>query len=680
MNKSSLRFRQIHLDFHTSPHIPQVGSQFDKKHWQRVLQGAAVNSVTCFSKCHHGWSYHPTRVGKMHPHLSFDILRAQFDACKEIGIHVPIYISAGVDDLAAYEHPEWRELTWEGRYGGWPAAPLEAGLKTLDFHSPYLNYLCSQIEEAVHLFSECDGVFLDIVSQDRRGCSRWGMDYMLAHGLDPSNETDRKKSAQAALDLYYKCTTEACQSFRPNTPVFHNSGHIKRGDHHVLDFQSHLELESLPTGGWGYDHFPESAKYACNTGKDFLGMTGKFHTTWGEFGGFKHPNALRYECAAMIAYGARCSVGDQLHPNGLLDEATYRIIGEAYKDISMKEPWCIDTVQLADIGVVSNESEHQDQEHPSGAETGTSRVLLEEHFLFTIIDRGMDFSRFRLLVLADDILIDELLEAKIKAYLAGGGKLLLTGESGLRKDGRGFAFDIGAEWSGKSEFSPDYILPKREFRPKFISSPFVMYFASQRIRATSGQSVGTIYDPYFNRDYLHFCGHQHAPAKPEKSGFDCAVFNGNIAYLAHPVFSIYRAYGAVAVRHYIACVIRALLTEPLVEFKDFPSTARVTLSRQEETKRWILHLLFANTVNRGGPIRLSGGTVTANVSIEVIEELLPLRQIQISLRLSGRVTKVTLEPQGSSLPFQIGDGIIHLQVPELTCHQMLAFSEVNLTG
>ena len=26
-----LRFRQIHLDFHTSPHIPGIGEKFDKK-------------------------------------------------------------------------------------------------------------------------------------------------------------------------------------------------------------------------------------------------------------------------------------------------------------------------------------------------------------------------------------------------------------------------------------------------------------------------------------------------------------------------------------------------------------------------------------------------------------------------------------------------------------------------
>ena len=29
---------------------------------------------------------------------------------------------------------------------------------------------------------------------------------------------------------------------------------------------THLELESLPTGGWGYDHFPLSARYAQTLG------------------------------------------------------------------------------------------------------------------------------------------------------------------------------------------------------------------------------------------------------------------------------------------------------------------------------------------------------------------------------------------------------------------------------
>ena len=43
-----MRFRQIHLDFHTSEHIKGVGSEFDKKEFQQTLLNAKVNSITCF--------------------------------------------------------------------------------------------------------------------------------------------------------------------------------------------------------------------------------------------------------------------------------------------------------------------------------------------------------------------------------------------------------------------------------------------------------------------------------------------------------------------------------------------------------------------------------------------------------------------------------------------------------
>ena len=674
MKHKALPFRQIHLDFHTSPHLPGIGAQFEKARWQDTLQEARVNSITLFSKCHHGWSYHPTTVGKMHPHLDFDLLRAQYEACKEIGVAVPIYLSAGVDNLAGEEHPEWREITPEGSYDGWTASPLKPGFLSMDFLSPYLDYLCQQIEEAVRLFPDCDGIFLDIISQ-APSCSRWRLDHMAAKDWNAEDPTHREECAQAALQSYFKRTTESAKVLDSDMPIFHNSGHIPRGSHDLLKYFSHLELESLPTGGWGYDHFPMSAKYAVNLGFDFLGMTGKFHTTWGEFGGQKHPNALRYECAAMLAFNARCSIGDQLHPNGELDPTTYQSIAAAYREVEAKEPWCTDTRPVSDIGVLSSEAEnHSSREN--APDEGVTRTLLEGHFLFDIIDREMDFSRFQLLILPDDIHIDEALKALLDAYLAQGGKLLLTGESGLWKDRAEFAFDLGADATGPSEFSPDFILPKPEFRAEFVSTPVVMYLRSQRIQVTSGESLGQIYDPYFNRTFRHFCSHQHTPFRPEASGFDCGVRHQGITYLAHPVFSLYRTYGAVAHREYVNKVISSLLGQQATLQTNLPSTARVALNHQPSADRNVLHLLFANTVARGGRMNLSGGTVAASgQSIEVIEELLPLRKIKVTLRNQPPLKAITLEPQGIELSFTQDNDVVEFQVEEFTCHQMVALTE-----
>lgn len=670
---STLRYRQIHLDFHTSGAIEGVGTAFDRDQFQRALQSGHVNSVTCFATCHHGWSYYDTNAGCRHPHLGFDLLRAQFDACKDIGVNIPVYLTAGVHNRIADEHPEWREMGCDGAYLGWTAEVLKPGFKTLCFNTPYLDHLCEQIEEVVTLFPEADGIFLDIISQSPC-CCRWCMRSMLRDGFNPEKEEDRLAHAREVLKIYYQRATAAARRHNPDMPIFHNSGHVRCGDREVLKHFSHLELESLPTGGWGYDHFPVSAKYCHNLSLDFLGMTGKFHTTWGEFGGYKHPDALRYECAAMLAYGSKCSIGDQLHPSGAMDLSTYKLIGAAYAEVESKEPWCNEARNVADIGLLSSAAINQcgrNHEEDVPADVGAGRILLEGHFLFDVLDGDMEFSRYKMLILPDDIRVGPELKNKLDTYLAAGGRLLMTGESGLTENGSEFLFDLGAELYGPNEFQPDYILPRPELRPDFVDAPMVMYLSCQQVKVTTGHSIGDVYNPYFNRSYRHFCSHQHAPHRPEPSGFDCGVRHGNILYLSHPVFSIYRGFGAVACKEYIINAIRSLLGEPTVEV-GLPSTGRVTLMEQQENGRFILHLLHAGTVQRGGPLNINGEGVFNTVNgVEVIDELLPLHDIPVSVSLPQPVQNVRCVPEGDVLAFNQKEGRVTFTLPRLECHQMI---------
>lgn len=664
-----LRFRQVHLDFHTSGAISGIGARFDPARWKARLREARVNSITLFSKCHHGWSYHPTSVGRQHPHLGFDLLRAQFDACKAADINAPIYLSAGIDNVASHDHPEWREILANGSYSGWATPVIAPGFHKMCLNSPYLDYLCAQIDEAVALFPSADGVFLDITSQGQC-CCRWCLDSMERENLDAACEEDRTECARRVLDRYYRATTAACRARRAEMPVFQNSGHINRGDRQFLQHVSHLELESLPTGGWGYDHFPLSAKYCGQLGIDFLGMTGKFHSTWGEFGGYKHPNALRYECAAMLAFGSKCSVGDQLHPTGELDASTYEIIGAAYREVEQKEPWCEQTRNVADLALLSSAAVARAERHAEASDVGACRVLLETHALFDVIDAEAEFGGYRVLVLPDDVPIGRALQDKLDGYLTGGGKLLLTGASGLSADGTRFLFDLGADYFGPSEFSTDYVLPAAPLG--FVHSPLVMYLPSQRIKATRGQSFGQVFDPYFNRTFRHFSSHQHTPPRPDPSGYDCGVRHGPILYLAHPIFSIYRGTGGVAYKDYAAAALAALLGDERTLRTNLPSTARVTLMHQPAHGRYILHLLYGATASRGGEMHLAGGNVPAAMkSVEVIEDLPALHGVRVSLRLPEPVRRVTLEPEGRELAFT-GDGArVELELAAFSCHAMI---------
>lgn len=387
-----MRFRQIHLDFHTSELIPGIGKRFDKKQFQKMLQLGRVDSITVFSKCHHGWAYHPTKANEIHPHLDFDLLGAMIEAAHEIGVNTPVYLSAGLDEKLARRKPQWL-IRDKDEKTNWAPDFLTPGYHQFCMNTPYLDVLIAQIEEVVQNY-DADGIFLDIVGVRACYCQSC-IASARAEGYDPRDEEAMLKIWERTYARYAEKTNEAVHKHKPGLPVFHNNGHIRRGRRDLVHMNTHLELESLPTGGWGYDHFPLSARYAQTLGMEFLGMTGKFHTSWGEFGGFKHPNALIYETSLSLANGAHCSIGDQLHPEGQMDEATYTLIGKAYAEVEKKEPWCTNVKSVADVALLSLEScdTHSIMhagEWTSLSDSGVIRMLLEGKYLFDVVDTEAD--------------------------------------------------------------------------------------------------------------------------------------------------------------------------------------------------------------------------------------------------------------------------------------------------
>ncbi|HEY8360454.1 MAG TPA: alpha-amylase family protein [Ramlibacter sp.] len=661
-----MRFRQIHLDFHTSGLIPGIGSRFDPEGFGRAFKDAYVDSVTVFAKCHHGWSYHPTEVGEMHPHLSFDLLRAQIDSLHAHGINAPVYLTATWDELAAERHPEWRTVSPDGTLPRFRAPPTGAGWAIMDLSTPYLDYLCEQTEEVMRRYPDADGIFMDIC---------WQLPTISAHAraellkldLDWTIKEHRNIYTARAVENFMDRITTAVRKYDPKMPLFFNSGHIRRGlRDHYRRYYTHLELESLPTAGWGYDHFPLSARYVDPQGIPFLGMTGKFHFSWGEVGGYKKPDALLYECAAMLAQGARCSIGDHLHPTASIDQSTMRVIGPAYKWVADREPWATDSVNRAQIAVLSQEAVERPSlagrpNHHVIADEGAVRVLMEGRFTFDVVDTESDFSLYELLILPDRIQVDDHLRRKVEVFVQAGGKVLLTGRSGIGTDG--FVFDVGAEWEGTSPMvGGDYLLPIEPLRADGVNDPLFMYLPSERIRLTGGVSLGDIHDPYMDRRPEHFSGHVNAPSRPEPTGFAAGSIKGGFTYCANPIFTCYHHVGAMAILEIATKLVKHALGQRRLIETNLPSAGRVTIRRQAEHNRDIVHLLHATAALRGN----LGGS-----AIQPIQDLVTLKDVEVALVLQSPVREVDLVPEGEALPFEVEGDILHFVVPRLTGHQMV---------
>lgn len=655
-----MRFRQVHLDFHTSEAIPGIGQAFSKSQFQSMLRSGHVDSVTVFSKCHHGWAYHPSDANEIHPGLSFDLLGEMIEAAHEIGVKTPVYLSAGLDEKLARRHPEWLIRDAEDRTR-WVKDFMTPGYHEFCLNTPYLDILLAQIHEAVSRY-EADGIFLDIVGVRKCRC-QYCVAALRAAGRDPRDEAADIALGEQTYLNYARRVRETIDAVKPGLPVYHNNGHQQRGRRDLVQVNSHLELESLPTGGWGYDHFPLSARYAQTLGMEFLGMTGKFHTSWGEFGGYKHPNALRFEAALSLAHGARCSIGDQLHPSGWMDEATYALIGAAYSEVEAKEEWCSGVTSVADIAVLSLEAARE--ACPGGqarrgernlADAGAVRILTEGHYLYDIVDTFSDFTAYKVLVLPDEVPVWPELADAIGAFTAGGGKVLATGRSGLNPEGDAFALNLGISWLGANPYRPSYFKP--HFTPgALLPASYVMYGEGQLVELLEGQSLGHLENPYFNRDVFTFCSHQHTPGTQEDNGPGMVESSSGI-YIAWDVFSEYADAGHLILKEMVLHALSRLLPLPSLR-TTLPARGITTLQYQQAEQRYVHHLLYAAPALKG--------------RIEVIEDIVPLQDISVSLRLpsSDPVHRVYLAPSMTELQFTVssGGGITYT-IPYLKNHQM----------
>jgi hypothetical protein len=654
---AELPFRQVHLDFHTSPLIPDVGSEFDPDEFARTLEAAHVNSVTLFGKCHHGMSYYPTEVGVVHPALKRDLLGEQIRACQERGIRTPIYISVVWDEHMAHEHPEWLQVTPAGRAGVIP--PFTAGWKWLCMNSPYLDYVQAQTEEIVQGYP-ADGIFFDIIMMTSPGCTcKYCIDGMRAEGLDPQNEDHLRRYSTAVARRAMDRLSKAVWKHRRGLKVFYNSRlrlarDEESGWRSELPYMTHVEIESLPSGQWGYLHYPLYSRYVQTLGAPYLGMTARFHLSWADFGGLKNQAALEYEVFAMLATGASCSIGDQLHPRGALERPAYDLIGRVYESVEAKEPWCADAEPVQEAGVLVT-VEGWDRAADLTAEEGATRALLESQWQFQFIDAAAHWDDYKVLVLPDRVAVDAQMAERLRAYVERGGSVLVTGETALRGNDGALAGLLGVELAEPGGFGTHYI--QADPALGLPDMPHVMYEAPAFVRAAPGTEVlARVVAPYFDRTWEHFSSHRQTP--PDRvTEYAAITRKGRCAFIASPIFTAYRRYGNRVYRQLVERCLEALVPERLVR-TDTPSTAQVTLLRQEG--RHVCHLL-SYVAERRTP------------DIDIIEDVVPLRDVQLSVAVGERPKRVYLAPQGTELEWQFQDGRASVVVPEVRGHQMVVF-------
>jgi hypothetical protein len=653
--------RQVHLDFHTSEHLKAIGVDFKKEDFQAALQTGHIDSINLFAKCHHSWSYYPTEVGRMHPNLDFDLLGAQLEACREIGVKTQIYYTFGWSANDAEAQPEWCVRDREGKYvtNGSLPGDATAGDSLPDYYWKFLcantgyhEHIMAQVEELCDRYAP-EGFWFDIYQVQRLCfCESCRLD-MGAAGVDLDDDAAVEGFNASTMQRHCKALRQLITRYHPTAQVFFNGTTAMDVD---ANFRGAMytnntvqDLEDLPTVWGGYDKLPLQSKYFLQAGYGITAMSGKFHTAWGEFGGFKHPEALRYEAASMIAWGAACNFGDQLHPSGKMDAATYRNIGKAYAYAEAIEAYGMGGKPVARTAIWRSFSAAHDE--------GLAKILLEKQINFEVANFSKDLSEYECILVPGAACLDGATAARLDAFAEAGGNLIVLGGGALDAEGK-VLLDIGAEYLGEANYDRDYLSVGGALAEGLVESPFLNYKPARRFKVHADAEVlARLHEPFFSRTVGHYCSHQNTPHQSEAAEHPAVIRKGNIIYIAPELDWMYLKHGARLHRDLMHNILKQLPRRPMVETA-LPSAGRLAFLHQAEDKRYVSHLLYAPPIQRG--------------NCEVIEDMPPLFEVPLCFDLPEKITGATLVPDGEDLPIVWEGERGAVVIPKFSCHCAVA--------
>ena len=648
--------RAIHLDFHTMPKVYDVGKEFDKYEFIETLKNANVDYITVFAKCNLGFAYYPTKIGIVHPGLKIkDLLGEMIEVCHNHGIRVSAYFNVGLDHENAIKHREWCKVNKEGQV--METQYMGHFFRKMCLNTPYKNYIFEMVEEVVNNY-EVDGIFLDCFNLDPcygGECIR----EMKKNNIDPFNELKARNFCWFITERFIKDIKNTLKKKNKDIFLYFNGIPYRKQP-------THIELEVLPTGKWGYEFLLWVIRYARTLKKPFFTMTGRFHKGWGDFGGVRNFHSLMFDLYNSVANSGTCSIGDHMHPRGKLEKYVYEMIGKSYSEIKKIEEFTFNSSNITEIVIIEPSLSmfpgfHFDYSSISGA----TRMLVELKYQFDISDGLDDISKYKIVILPDKVYINDKLKEKLKKHIENGGIIISSYYSCFDEDKKNFVLDeYRINFEGEEIYNPCYFVVEKEISDGISIMPLTIYDNGISISAKNNETkiLAYIYKPYFNYKSWDW-EHENLYTPPEKNTRRPALVQiGNIFHFSFPVFKNYYNHSYFFYKKLVKNCIDKVYPEPLIKYKNLPSFAQITLARQKNRK--IVHIISYLPELRGK-------------HMQVIEEPITLTNFEIGVRNIDKkeIEKVYLVPLMKEIDFKIENNYILFKIDEIEGYQMVVIEE-----
>jgi len=641
----------LFYDNHTMPACPDVGENFDAETFTDRIKGCGVDFLTFHARCNLGMAYYDTRIGTRHPSLKYDLFGKLADACQRKGIALSAYFNAGISSAEGVQHREWTTLYFDGREYREPR--LTPFVRTMCYNTPYRDHLIAMIKEVAHNYP-VSGFFIDCLSGYPCVCPTCVKE-MKESGTDWTNIDEVVKFSEFSMMRLSKDIADTLKAINPDYLIYFNGP----GFEEQWEIGTYMECECLPTGFWGYEYLPVLSHYMRTLGdKPILNMNGRFYD-WGDFGGLRPEAAIKSELLYGLANGMRPNVGGHFHPRGDLENAVLDRIEKIYKELQTMEPWYSNAKSMTEIAIVypgTIGKIRNDRQLKSAV-----RMLSELKQQFDVVTLFSDWSKYKVLVIPDDITFNDEVARRVKVHIEAGRAVISSGSSGLDKEMKQFVLEKewGVKYSGKNEFDPAYFTAGKDFSRGLPDMPVSLYASGIDIEPLSGTRVeANLVKPYYNRGWDgEYASYYNPPDKVTDK--PALTINGKVAHFSHRIFTGYSQMAPVELRTVFSNVLNSFLPDQLFKSENLPSFARVFVT--EQPGRRMVHILSYVPELRGP-------------KTQMIEEAVELNNVKIALRTDGKAPKkVYLAPERKALPFKIKDGYVNVTLPVSKGYSLVVF-------
>ena len=691
--------RRVLCDWQMPECVPEV--RLDAKYFVDQLVRMGVKSLLFTAQSAHGNCLYPSKVGYTNRIMQGDIFGEVCRRAKDAGLEFIAYYNQTLNILLEKEHPGWqqvqqvKDLQKPVRFESYPMFCMNC--------APYRELVFRQMEEIAGLYA-IDGFMLDLNYFGTMCFCRWcrakfkarygyALDYKtlesLQHSLD-YGEFRRDSRREFTMESMARC-----RAVKPElTFTWNHCGDISLS-------QIELDAQASYAGVEGLCSVP--CKWIVASGKSFEVWISEGIGSWGDWT-VTTAASIKAQCSVALAHGGAACMNHVAPPcgdyGGRVAPGVYDLMSVAMQWVARREKLClskrsvpvmavlhsVENTRLAEACGFQQEAEAQCGSPVSAkpeaigpmnsvlAATLLKDLQLPVDFIFH--EKAMDnIGQYEAVLIPNMGYVPEDVANRLRAYVAGGGKLIATYNTSLL-DARGSALGnftladlFGADFKRRSAFSVAYLddfqetlgrgLPDlpilvrmAEYQQK--SPHRVMYCKLRR----GARALACFAEPILESDWDRGYHIYHDKAPPGKrTRWPAVILNrygkGLCAFLPFPLLQSYERHN-IWLLPLAGNLLRLMGASRRCQVQGNPA---VEVVLKEDAQGWLLHLLHL-------PVHKQANANFANGAA-------PSGPVTCRLRPPWPAAAVEYALGRRALPFARAGRAVVFKVPEVHIHKII---------